>query len=57
MNRLHPSNSRIVGTPAQWQAVAKALASNSPQRQARAEAALREGRLHGTDPSWFGFGA
>lgn len=43
-----------VGDPAQWGAVERAL-DGTGRRARQAEAAVRNARLCGTDPSWYGF--
>lgn len=44
-----------VGSPDQWRRVDRAAASPSSYDQRRAEAAIRNARFCGTDPSWYGF--
>lgn len=45
---------RSVGTPDQWRRVERNLGRGGAAGR-RAEIAVRDARLFGTDPSWFGF--
>lgn len=46
---------QYVGDPDQWRRVDRAASSRSSYDRRRAEAAYRNARLCGTDPSWYGF--
>ncbi len=44
-----------VGTRDQWDRADRAANSTRPIDRARSDAAYRNARLCGTDPSWYGF--